>query len=121
MLLSGRTRIASALVVCFEFKRGMMDMELLTEALLELLLDQCPAIQLPGSDDDVSLDSPVVLVNFPQMDVVNVSDSRHPSQFCDEIGRFYIRGSSLHKYVNRAPNIGKTLSQNEYGDNCCNQ
>src|SRR4029079_8989801 len=90
MVLHRRTRFARALIVRFEFQRGMMDVESIDQPLLQFLLDCSPLIQLRRLDHDMSLERAVMLVQLPQMQVMDLCNPRHRLQLSHELSRFDI-------------------------------
>ena len=76
----------------------MPDIETLAQSLLEFLFDDRPSIELRRFHDDMRLERTVMLVQFPQMQVVHL---RHPEPraFGNECRRLHIaRGTLPSKY-----------------------
>ena len=76
MVARGRARLAGIFAGRLELDRRVMDVKPLGQPQLDLALDLGPARQVRHHPRRHALPAPVLLVELPQMQVVNLDDAR---------------------------------------------
>lgn len=112
----GRAGAAGDLVAAFEFERGMVNVEPLSELLFDGFLNRGPAVQIECFHDHVRFESPIVFAEFPQMQMVDISDAVDRLQTLDNLPGIDCGRRAFHQDVNGTFQVRKTLPEDVRGN-----
>ena len=116
MSARGRARLASGFVRRFEFDRRVVDLESLGQPQLDLRLISAQRARWASSTTTWRFQRAMLLVQLPQVKVVDFDDALDRLQLGDELVRHRRRPGAFHENVNRAAHHGEALPEDESGD-----